>query len=72
MKRNSPSVPNIVIEFKKTKSEDPDKQLADAEEGLRQIKTKEYYHSLKGRTILYGVAMQNKRAKVLKEELDLI
>lgn len=71
MARNTPSVPNIVIEFKKTKVDDPAVQLKDAKEGLNQIKSREYYHSLRGRTILYGVAFLDKKAKVVMEEVDL-
>lgn len=71
MKRNTPSVPNVVMEFNKSKEDDSEVWCSDAEEGIRQIKTKEYFHSLKGRTILYGIAMFNKKAKVLSEVIEL-
>ena len=38
---------------------------------VTQIKTKEYYLGMKGKTYLYGVCFQNKKAKVLFEEMDL-
>ena len=71
MRRNTPAVPNIVIEFKKSESEDSEKHIKEAEEGLRQIKRRQYFASLRGRTLLYGISMNNKMAKVLSEELDL-
>ena len=71
MTRNIPAAPNIVMEFKKTRSEDTADLQADAEEGLRQIKDREYFLDLKGRTIIYGIAFANKRAKVVSEVLEL-
>ena len=71
MRRNDPRYPNIVVELKKSRSDDPEDLERMAEEGLRQIRTREYYRSLKGKTYLYGVCLQNKKAKVLFEELDL-
>ena len=71
MRRNSPAYPNIVVELKKSRSDDPEDLEKMAEEGLRQIKTKEYYLGMKGKTYLYGVCLQNKKAKVLFEEMDL-
>ena len=71
MRRNSSAYPNIVVELKKSRSDDPGDLERMAEEGLRQIRTREYYRSLKGKTCLYGVCLQNKKAKVLFEEMDL-
>ncbi|WP_400207864.1 AAA family ATPase [Methanomethylophilus alvi] len=71
MRRNDPRYPNIVVELKKSRSDDPSDLEKMAEKGLRQIRTREYYRSLKGKTYLYGVCLQNKKAKVLFEELDL-
>ena len=71
MRRNDPRYPNIVVELKKSRSDDPEDLERMADEGLRQIRTREYYRSLKGKTYLYGVCLQNKKAKVLFEELDL-
>ena len=71
MRRNSPAYPNIVVELKKSRSDDPEDLERMAEKGLRQIRTREYYRSLKGKTYLYGVCFQNKKAKVLFEEMDL-
>jgi len=69
--RNSPRYPNIVVEFKRSVSDDPEDWMKGAEEGLEQMKRQEYYHSLKGRTLLYGICFRNKRAKALMEELRL-
>ena len=71
MRRNDPRYPNIVVELKKSRSDDPGDLEKMAEEGLRQIRTREYYRSLKGKTYLYGVCLQNKKAKVLFEEMGL-
>ena len=71
MRRNDPRYPNIVVELKKSRSDDPENLEKMAEEGLRQIRTREYYRSLKGKTYLYGVCLQNKKARVLFEEMDL-
>uniref|UniRef100_UPI0037DD311F PD-(D/E)XK nuclease domain-containing protein n=1 Tax=Methanomethylophilus alvi TaxID=1291540 RepID=UPI0037DD311F len=71
MRRNDPRYPNIVVELKKSRSDDPSDLEKMAEEGLRQIRTREYYRSLKGKTYLYGVCLQNKKVKVLFEEMDL-
>lgn len=43
--------------------------LHDAEEGIRQIKDREYFHGLKGTTYLYGIAMNNKKAKIVSEKV---
>ena len=71
MRRNDPRYPNIVVELKKSRSDDPSDLEKMAEEGLRQIRTREYYRSLKRKTYLYGVCLQNKKAKVMFEEMDL-
>ena len=71
MRRNDPRYPNIVVELKKSRSDDPSDLEKMAEEGLRQIRTRECYRSLEGKTYLYGVCLQNKKAKVLFEEMDL-
>ncbi len=71
MRRNDPRYPNIVVELKKSRSDDPEDLERMAEEGLRQIRTRECYRSLEGKTYLYGVCLQNKKAKVLFEEMDL-
>ena len=71
MRRNDPRYPNIVVELNKSRSDDAEDPERMAEKGLRQIGTREYYRSRKGKTYLYGVCLQNKKAKVLFEELDL-
>lgn len=69
--RSRSDSPNIVIEFKKSRLDDEGVWESDAKDALDQIKKNEYYHGLSGRTIIYGIAMFNKRSKVLSEVLDL-
>ena len=73
MRRNDPRYPNIVVELKKSRSKTDifNTMEKEARKALTQIKTKEYYLGMKGKTYLYGVCFQNKKAKVLFEELDL-
>ena len=71
MRRNTPAVPNIVIEFKKSKSDDEKVHIKEAEDAIRQIKDREYFLSLRGRTLLYGIVFDNKKATILLEEMDL-
>ena len=73
MRRNDPRYPNIVVELKKSRSKTDifNTMEKEARKALTQIKTKEYCRSLKGKTYLYGVCFQNKKAKVLFEEMDL-
>ena len=73
MRRNDPRYPNIVVELKKSRSKTDifNTMEKEARKALTQIKTKEYYLGMKGKTYLYGVCLQNKKAKVLFEEMDL-
>ena len=73
MRRNDPRYPNIVVELKKSRSKTDifNTMEKEARKALTQIKTKEYYLGMKGKTYLYGVCFQNKKAKVLFEEMDL-
>ena len=71
MRRNTPAAPNIVVEFKKSKSDDEKVHIREAEDAIRQIKDREYFLSLRGRTLLYGIVFDNKKATILLEEMDL-
>ena len=52
MKKNRPDLPNIVIEFKKAKSElEIETKL---KEGMKQIKDKQYYKGMSVPTIISG------------------
>ncbi len=64
---NYPGLPNIVVEFKRTASEDPRAWEKEAAEGLEQMRRKECFHGLKERTLLYGACFRNKKAKALME-----
>ncbi|MDO5853265.1 MAG: AAA family ATPase [Thermoplasmata archaeon] len=73
MERVKGDQPNVVIEFKRI---DPDSNpsqerlLKVAEEGLAQIRDRDYPRTLKGRTILYGMAFHKKDVEIVKEEID--
>ena len=69
MKHNRPGLPDIVIEFKKSrsKSDDETAQLKEAEEAINQIKNREYSYGLGKNLILYGVCFNGKRPKVVVE-----
>ena len=71
MERRSAGIPNLVVELKRSRSDDPEDWRREAEEGLRQIKDREYYHGLEGRTLLYGICFRNKRARASMEEISL-
>ena len=72
MKHNRPGLPDIVIEFKKikSKSDDEETQLKEAEEAIKQIKNREYSYSLGKNRILYGVCFNGKKPKVLMEHVS--
>ncbi len=69
MKHNRPGLPDIVIEFKKSKSktDSEETQLKEAEEAINQIKNREYSYGLGKNLILYGVCFNGKRPKVIME-----
>ena len=71
MKHNRPGLPDIVIEFKKIKSKTDNEeiQLKEAEEAIKQIKNREYPYGLGKNLILYGVCFNGKRPKVLMEHI---
>ena len=67
MKHNRPGLPDIVIEFKKSKSkmDSEEIQLKETEEAIKQIKNREYSYRLGKNLILYGVCFNGKRPKVV-------
>ena len=69
MKHKIPGIPDIVIEFKKSKSksDDEETQLKEAEEAIKQIKDREYSYGLGKNPILYGICFNGKKPKVLME-----
>ena len=62
MRRKSGTGPNIVMEIKRSKAEDPtaERMQSLAEEALRQIEDNDYAQGMVGRTILYGIAFSRK------------
>ncbi len=70
MKHNRPGLPDIVIEFKKSKSklDNEEIQLKEAEEAIEQIKNREYLYGLGKNLILYGICFNNKRPKVVMDK----
>ena len=72
MKHNRPGLPDIVIEFKKSKSKSDDEtaQLKEAESAIEQIRNREYPYGLGKNLILYGVCFNGKKPKVLMERIS--
>ena len=68
---NSAGLPNIVVELKRTNSNDEEVLMKEAEGAIKQIKDKKYYRGMKGRTILYGICFQGKDSKIVVEEENL-
>ena len=60
--------PHIVMELKKTDSNDSDVWVKEAEEAIVQIKERKYHHGLTGKVLLYGICFHGKEAKVVLEE----
>ena len=72
MKHKIPGIPDIVIEFKKSKSKSDDEkiQLKEVEEAIKQIKDREYSYGLGKNLILYGICFNGKKPKVLMERIS--
>ena len=72
MKHKIPGIPDIIIEFKKSKSKLDDEtiQLKEAEEAIEQIKSREYSYGLGKNLILYGVCFNGEKPKVLMERIS--
>ena len=71
MKHKIPGIPDIVIEFKKSKSKSDDEtiQLKEAEEAIEQIKSREYSYGLGKNLILYGICFNGKKPKVVMKHI---
>ncbi len=61
--------PNMVLELKKSRSEDDMERNARA--AMDQILDRDYMHGMKGRTLLYGISFFSKKPFIISEELDL-
>lgn len=61
--------PNIILELKRSRSEDDMEK--DARAAMDQILDRDYMHGMKGRTLLYGISFFSKRPFIISEELDL-
>lgn len=63
---------NIVLELKRRKRSDGRKTVDKlAMEAIDQIKGKDYYHGMRGNTILYGIAFDSKLPYIVSERLNL-
>ncbi len=71
MKTRYPRYPNIVVEVKKTGKDSEAESERLAHEALEQIGQKDYCKGLTGRTFLYGISFNSKKATVLFEETRL-
>ncbi len=54
--------PHIVMELKRTDSNDPAVWKKEAEDAISQILDKKYHHGLTGRILLYGICFHGKKA----------
>ena len=60
--------PHIVIELKKTDSDDASVWEREARAAIAQIRDREYHRGLSGRVLLYGICFHGKKARVIVEE----
>ena len=69
LRRVRGSGPNVVIEVKRSKVDDPSEEqmTSMAEEALKQIVDNDYAHGMVGRTILYGVAFSGKTPIIVSQ-----
>ena len=69
LRRVRGSGPNVVIEVKRSKVDDPsEEQMASlAKEALKQIVDNDYAHGMVGRTILYGIAFSGKTPTIVSQ-----
>ncbi|MCQ2071113.1 MAG: ATP-binding protein [archaeon] len=61
--------PHVVVEIKKNSDNGSDIHRL-AEEAIEQIHTKRYYHGLKGKVYLYGIAFDGKKPVIVSEVLE--
>ena len=66
MKPRRSGLPSVIIELKKTRAK-KDMQTY-AERALFQIREKDYFHSMKGRILAYGICFNGKNFEVVSEE----
>ena len=61
--------PNIIMEIKRSKVEDPSAEQMQslAEDALRQIEDNDYAHGMVGRTVLYGIAFSKKTPTIVSK-----
>ena len=61
--------PNIVMEIKRSKAEDPSAEQMQslAEDALKQIEDNDYAHGMVGRTALYGIAFSKKTPTIVSK-----
>lgn len=69
LRRVRGSGPNVVIEVKRSKVDDPSEEqmTSMAEEALKQIVDNDYAHGMVGRTILYGIAFSGKTPTIVSQ-----
>lgn len=63
------SQPSVILELKK--ADDEASLVAEAEEGIRQIHERRYYHRMQGEVLLYGMAFWGVVPKVVLERIHL-
>ena len=68
MKSRRSGLPSIIIELKKSRAK-KDMQ-AYAELALSQIKEKDYFRSMKGRILTYGICFNGKNFEIASEEIN--
>ena len=66
-----PKYPNIAVEIKKAQNNSIAESERLAHEALEQIEEKDYRRGLRGRTLMYGIAVRGKEAKALLEETGI-
>ena len=67
MKPRRSGLPSIIIELKKSRAK-KDMQMY-AERALSQIREKDYFRSMKGRILTYGICFNGKNFEVVSEEI---
>ena len=68
MKPRRSGLPSIIIELKKSRAK-KDMQ-AYAERALSQIREKDYFRSMKGKILIYGICFNGKNFEIASEEIN--
>ena len=68
MKPRRSGLPSIIIELKKSRAK-KDMQMY-AERALSQIREKDYFRSMKGRILTYGICFNGKNFEIASEEIN--